>query len=148
MLSSIANLVHKLPHELPNNLRLRIFGNKEILGKSQIWVETSPSAQSPFQKLNFGNSSQKTLKSRYQTFLSLSSFPGFLYFVPVILSEIVWAGKVLVLTRSSPLQTLTFWYFVYHQSIFSNFKENIKQVSCVQLSNFTVLCMQYFAYLV
>ena len=24
----------ELPHELPNNLRLRILGNKEILGKS------------------------------------------------------------------------------------------------------------------
>ena len=35
MISSIANLVY----ELPNNLRLRILGNKEILGKSQIWVE-------------------------------------------------------------------------------------------------------------
>ena len=40
-----------------------------------------PSAQSPFQKLNFGSSSQKTCKSRYQTFLVLSNFTGFLYFV-------------------------------------------------------------------
>ena len=29
-----------MPHELPNDLRLRIIGNKEILGKSQIWVKT------------------------------------------------------------------------------------------------------------
>ena len=58
-----------MPHELANDLRLRILGNKEMLGKSQIWVETLPSAQSPFQKLNFGNSSQKTRKSRYQIFL-------------------------------------------------------------------------------
>ena len=36
-----------------------------------------------------GNSSQKTRKSRYQTFLVLSSFTGFLYFVANILSEIV-----------------------------------------------------------
>ena len=40
MISSIANLVHELPHELPKDLRLRILGNKEILEKSQIWVET------------------------------------------------------------------------------------------------------------
>ena len=40
VVSSIANLVYKLPHELPNELRLRILGNKEMLGKSQIWVET------------------------------------------------------------------------------------------------------------
>ena len=26
--------VYELPHELPNDLRLRIFGNKEKLGKS------------------------------------------------------------------------------------------------------------------
>ena len=56
-----------------NDLRLRILGNKEILRKYQIWVEPL------FQKLNFGNSSQKTRKSRYQTFLNLSSFTGFLW---------------------------------------------------------------------
>ena len=39
-MSSIANLVYELPHELPNDLRLWILGNKEILGISQIWVET------------------------------------------------------------------------------------------------------------
>ena len=89
MISRIANLVYELPHELPNDLRLRILGNKKMLVKSQIWVETQPSTQSPFQKLNFGSSSQKTRKSRYQTFLVLSSFTGFLYFVPNILARIV-----------------------------------------------------------
>ena len=58
-----------------------------MLGKSQIWVETS--AQSPLQKLRFGSSSQKTRKSRYQTFLVLSSYTGFLYFAPNILPRIV-----------------------------------------------------------
>ena len=111
MVSSIANLVCDVPHKLPNDLRLRIFtprhfrrwrdpahtrkkrlrilGNKEILVKSQIWVETEPSAQSPFQKLNLGSSSQKTRKGRYQTFLVLSSFTGFLYLVPNILPWII-----------------------------------------------------------
>ena len=57
---------------MPNDLRLRILGNKEILGKSEIWVKTYPSAQSPFQKLKFGNNnSQKVRKSGYQTFLFL-----------------------------------------------------------------------------
>ena len=82
MISSIANLVYELPHELPNGLKLRILGNNEILRKSQIWMETEPSASSPFQKLIFGNSSQETRKSRYQTFLILSSFTGCLYFFP------------------------------------------------------------------
>ena len=40
MVSSVANLVYELPHELPNNLRLMILGNKEILGKPQIWKKT------------------------------------------------------------------------------------------------------------
>ena len=89
MISSIANLVCKLSHELPNDLRLRILENKEILGKSQIWFETHPCPLSPFQKLNFGGSSQKTRKSRYQTFLFLSSFTGFPYPVPNTLPRIV-----------------------------------------------------------
>ena len=142
----MVNLVYELPHELPNELRHRILGNKEILGKCQIWVQTS--AQSPFQKLNFGNSIQKTLKSRYQTFIVLPSFTGFLYFVPSFLSRIVWANKILVLIRPSPLQISIFWHFIYHQSIYSNFKVNIKQVSCVKLTNLMVLCEQYFLHLV
>ena len=49
------------------------FGKK--LGKNlifpQIWVETWPSAQFSFQKLDFGNISQKVRKSRYQNFIAL-----------------------------------------------------------------------------
>ena len=40
VISSIANLVYELPHEFLNNLKLKILGNKAILEKSQIWVET------------------------------------------------------------------------------------------------------------
>ena len=89
MVFSIANSVHELSYELPNNLRLGILGNKKILGNFQILMETEPSAQSPFQQLNVGNSSLKARKSRYQTFLDPSSFTGFLYFVPNILTRIV-----------------------------------------------------------
>ena len=32
MVSSIANLVYELPHELPSDLGLRVLGNGEILG--------------------------------------------------------------------------------------------------------------------
>ena len=80
VLSSTGNLVYKLHHELPNDLRLRILGNKEIIGKSQIWVGAQPSAQSLFQKFKFGNSSQKRCKSRDQTFLVQSSFTRFVFF--------------------------------------------------------------------
>ena len=40
MIFSIANFVYKLSNELPNDLRLRILGKKEILGESQICVDT------------------------------------------------------------------------------------------------------------
>ena len=40
MIFSIANLVYELPNELPNDLGVRVLGNKEILGKPQIWAET------------------------------------------------------------------------------------------------------------
>ena len=47
-------------------------------------------------KLNFGNSSQRVCKSRYQRFLVLSSFTGSLSFVPNMWSVIVWVNKFLV----------------------------------------------------
>ena len=39
--------IYELPHELPNDLRLRVLGNKEISGKSQIWMETAYCSVSP-----------------------------------------------------------------------------------------------------
>ena len=38
--------------------------------KCQIWVETQPSAQSSFQKLNVDNNYQKTRKIKYYIFQS------------------------------------------------------------------------------
>ena len=32
--------IYELPHELTNDLRLRILGYKKVLGKPQIWVGT------------------------------------------------------------------------------------------------------------
>ena len=60
VISSLANLLYDLSHELSNELRLRILGNQEIAGACEIWVEIQPSAQCLFQKLNFGNTNQKT----------------------------------------------------------------------------------------
>ena len=118
-----------------------------IIQKPVHWFAL-PNAYSPFLKLSFGNSSQKTRKSRYQTFLFLTSFTGFLYFIPNILSGIVWANKVLVSARPSLLQTLIFWHFVNRQRISPIFRENINQASFVKLPNLMILCKQHFAYLV
>ena len=78
----MARSVYQLPHDLPNNLRLRILGNQEIFEKSQLWVDTQSSSQSPFNKLDFGKSRQKASQNRYQSFLFLAIFTGFPYFVP------------------------------------------------------------------
>ena len=82
-------MVDGLPRELPNDLRLRILGNYEILEKCQIWVEMQPSAQSSFEKLNVDNTCQKTGKIRYYIFEILPNFTVSLYFVPNILSRIL-----------------------------------------------------------
>ena len=87
-------------------------------------------------------SPQKSCKNGYQTFLFLWNITGFIYFVPNILSVIVWASTFLVLTRPSLLPTSIFLTF---SDIFS---KNIKQVSCAKATNLMVLCKHYFTYLV
>ena len=39
------NILNELPHELPKDLRLRIFGDMEISEKCQNWMEIEPSAK-------------------------------------------------------------------------------------------------------
>ena len=63
-----------------------------------MWVETQPSAQSSFQKLNVDNSCQKTCKIIYYIFEVLSNFAGFLYFLPNILSRIAVTGQKSLVT--------------------------------------------------
>ena len=79
MKSSTKNIRYELSHELPNDLRLRILGNFEIMGKTQKWMEAEYSAQSHLQKKNFGTSGQKLHKNRYQSF---SACPVLLNFLP------------------------------------------------------------------
>ena len=135
MASSIANLVNKLPHELPNDLGVRILGNKEISVKSQSCVDTQPSAQSPFQKLNVGNSSTKIntkVCKCVSKFLDLSSFT-------ILLkrkrnSSFTRENKFWSYLRLFSLKLCFFFWFVYHQSIYPNFMENRRKASCFRLS--------------
>ena len=46
LISSMANLIHELLNELPNDLRLRILGKQEILEKCQMWVNMQPNGHS------------------------------------------------------------------------------------------------------
>ena len=48
LISSITNWVHELPHELPNDLRLRILGNQEILEKVKFGWRCSLVPSLPF----------------------------------------------------------------------------------------------------
>ena len=52
-------------------------------------METGPSAQSPFQKPNFGTSGQKLRKIRYQSFLVISNLAYFFELVLNVLFAIV-----------------------------------------------------------
>ena len=89
VISSKANLVYELAHQLLNDLRLSMLGNKETFGKSEIWMETQDSALSVLHKLNFSTTNQKRCKSTYQTFLVLCSFSGFANFVSNFLTRIL-----------------------------------------------------------
>ena len=53
--------ISELPHELPNNLKLRFLGNSEISGKCLNPLEWYPSAQSPRQIKKFLNPNKKNL---------------------------------------------------------------------------------------
>ena len=65
VICSIANLLYELRHKIPNELRLRILGSKEIWGECYFWVEKWPSVLPPFQKLNIGYGSQRFLSYQF-----------------------------------------------------------------------------------
>ena len=62
MIVSNKHSICKLPHELPNNFRVRILPNWESSGKSQNFIELQPSAQSPHQTQPSPDTSSKMLK--------------------------------------------------------------------------------------
>ena len=64
--------------EVAEHLETYDLGRLRNIRKSQIWVETEPSAQSPIQKLNFDNSSQKVPKVDTKVFYSCSILLDFL----------------------------------------------------------------------
>ena len=124
LISSITNLVHKLPHELPNDLRRRVLRTQNLRHNSKILVKTQHSAQSHSQKLDFSNSSQNVPKSKYQSSLLLSDFTGLLYFVRNILSEIVVLSTNILLTLLVTLSRIVaFWRgaeIVFFWQLFQN----------------------------
>ena len=120
LISRIINFVCDLLQELPNNLRrktedLRKIGNEKKFSKLGVGIGHYPvSPAPPPPKKNiiiiiliiiiivFGNSGQSFHKSRYLSFLVLSNFASFSYFLLTI---------SLLLTRPSFLQTSISWHF-------------------------------------
>ena len=76
-------------HELPNDLRLRILRNSEILEESLNFVELLPNAQSSSRNENFVSTSKNLLKNRNWTFPAVRCFTWKLEFVSNILWMIV-----------------------------------------------------------
>ena len=85
MIPRIANHLYELPHELSNYLRLKDLGKLGNIRKIPNLGRDIAQCPVSLPEIKFSNSSQKTRTNRYQTFLALSSFSGFLYFVPNIL---------------------------------------------------------------
>ena len=82
--------VYDLSHELPNDLRLRILGNKKISGNCLNSIEWQHSSQSPCQNQRFVNTRRKLLKNRNWTFLVVHYFTWKLELV----SDILWVVAV------------------------------------------------------
>ena len=75
--------IYELPHELPNELRLRILGNIRKLSKLHRMIAH---AQSPCQNESFVNTTRTLLKNRNYTFSVVCSFTWKLELV----SDILW----------------------------------------------------------
>ena len=61
--SSISS-IYELPHELLNDLRLRILGSEEMSGKLHNFIELLPSAHSSSQSENFVSASKNFVQNR------------------------------------------------------------------------------------
>ena len=128
MISSITNLIHELPHELPNDLRLRTLGNWKISGKCQIRVEMQPSDNNCEKHTKLGNKILNSCSRLLDFFTSCQIFCTGL--------SVQFFGRD---STQSP-SNLNFWTFSVTSKQFSNYDKNIKQVSCVKVPNLMVLC--------
>ena len=73
-MSSIRKLIHELKDKLPNDFRPTTLRDKEILAKSQNFIQTWPRVQSSLEKEIFSTGAQKMGKIRYQNFSFFYNF--------------------------------------------------------------------------
>ena len=144
MISSIANLIYELPHELPNYLRLRILGKKQILGKSQIWVETSrvPPPDIKLWPEQSKNTQKQISNFSYPIQPYWISLPCSTYLVQDCLSKQSFGLH----SPQSP-STLVFLTFSISSKYFFSLYEKCKAGQLRYASKFNGSWKQYFAYL-
>ena len=70
----VKTCIYELPHELPNDWRLRILRNQDISGKSQTFIELLPNAYSLSRNENFVSTSKNLLKNKNSAFLVVHYF--------------------------------------------------------------------------
>ena len=91
LISSITNLLYELPHELPNDLRLRKLGN--IRKISNLGGHIAQYLVS-LQELRICEQQLKNTQKQIPNLFFLSSFTGLIHFVPNILSGIVARNQI------------------------------------------------------
>ena len=69
--------MYKLPHELPQDLKLKMLGNKEILKKSLKCLELTAYTQPATQKTDFESCARKLQKIYCKTFHRKTFFTYF-----------------------------------------------------------------------
>ena len=67
-------LISSIKNRITDLEKFMILRNLDMKEKSQNWMETKNSVQSPLQKLNFGNKNQNLQEIRCRSFLFFSKY--------------------------------------------------------------------------
>ena len=89
LISNITNFVNQLYHEFLNDSRPRILENQEIKRKSQNWLGTYVSVQSPHSEINFWQYQSKLTQKQISKFSDLFQFRLIILLFVEYLSPIV-----------------------------------------------------------
>ena len=144
---SLTNLVHEMPHELLNDIRLRILGNQGIFEKFQMRVKSKPSAKSSIPKLNVDKSCQKTRKIRYYSFEVLPNFTVLIYFTVQYFGQDCLRKQISGRNLGQSHLHQNFWLFHGTSKHLSNHDVNKNEVSSVKSPKFSGFVLALFCFL-
>ena len=100
-------LISSIKNRITDLEKFMILRNLDMKEKSQNWMETKTSVQSPLQKLIFGNKNQNLQEIRCRRFLFFSKYVWFSYYFLSNLSPIVCRKKSFVIHKISLLSNLS-----------------------------------------